>query len=320
MARLWARSTGSHLVMDKAIRSVEQLIGNTPLLRLSKMERAYGLRARLYAKIEGKNAGGSIKDRVARAMLDEAERTGRLQAGGTVIEATSGNTGIGLALVAAARGYKAVIVMPESMSVERRKLLAAYGAEIVLTEAVKGMRGAVEKAEELLKSTPNAIIAGQFENPANPLAHYQTTAPEIYEALDGNVDVFVAGVGTGGTVTGVGRYLKEKNPAAYVCAVEPASSPLLSEGKAGAHAIQGIGANFVPAILDLSVVDEVLTATDEEAFSFMREVSAREGVFVGISSGAALSAAIKLAKREENADKNIVVIFPDEGGRYLSNL
>ncbi len=306
--------------MDKTIRSVEQLIGNTPLLRLSKMERAYGLHARLYAKIEGKNAGGSIKDRVARAMLDEAERTGRLQAGGTVIEATSGNTGIGLALVAAARGYKAVIVMPESMSAERRKLLAAYGAEIVLTEAEKGMRGAVEKAKELLESTPNAIIAGQFENPANPLAHYQTTAPEIYEALDGNLDVFVAGVGTGGTVTGVGRYLKEKNPAIVVCAVEPASSPLLSEGRAGAHAIQGIGANFVPTILDLSVVDEVLTATDEEAFSFMREVSAREGVFVGISSGAALSAAVKLALRQENADKNIVVIFPDEGGRYLSNL
>ena len=306
--------------MNGITASVEELIGNTPLLRLSKTERAYGLRARLYAKIEGKNAGGSIKDRVAKTMIDEAERTGRLQAGGTVIEATSGNTGIGLALVAAARGYKAVIVMPENMSAERRKLLAAYGAKIVLTEAEKGMRGAVEKAEELLKNTPNAIIAGQFENPANPMAHYQTTAPEIYGALNGSVDVFVAGVGTGGTVTGVGRYLKEKNPAIAVCAVEPASSPLLSEGSAGAHAIQGIGANFVPAILDMSVVDEVLTATDEEAFAFMREVSAREGVFVGISSGAALSAAVKLAKRDENAGKNIVVIFPDEGGRYLSNL
>ncbi|MBQ8684991.1 MAG: cysteine synthase A [Clostridia bacterium] len=304
----------------KVYASVENAIGNTPLVRLKKTEKAHALKGRLYAKLEGTNAGGSIKDRVAKYMLDEAEKSGALQKGGTVIEPTSGNTGVGLALVAAARGYQAVIVMPDGMSVERRKLIAAYGAKIVLTDGEKGMQGAVDKADELLTQTPNAIIAGQFENPANPKAHYETTAPEIYQALEGKVDAFVAGVGTGGTLTGVGRYLKEKAPRSKVYAVEPAASPLLSGGKAGPHAIQGIGANFIPKVLDRSVYDEVLTVTDEDALSAMRALGKTEGIFAGVSSGAALAAAIELAKRNEYEGKNIVVVLPDDGGRYLSIL
>lgn len=298
----------------------EKLIGNTPLVRLKNIEKKYNLCAKIYAKVEGVSVGGSIKDRVARAIIDDAEQSGRLKKGGVVIEATSGNTGVGLALVCAVRGYKAIIVMPETMSVERRKLIASYGAEIVLTAGEKGMQGAVEKAEELHKNTPNSIIAGQFENPANPQAHYKTTAPEIWNALNGEVDMFVAGVGTGGTVTGVGKYLKEKNPAVEIIAVEPASSPLLSKGKAGAHGIQGIGANFIPKTLDTSIYSKIITATDEDAFALAREVCAVEGLFVGISSGASLYGALEEAKNERNAGKNIVVIFADNGDRYLSIL
>lgn len=293
-------------------------IGNTPLVRLEKIEKKFGLKAKLFAKVESLNAGGSIKDRVAKAIIDDAEASGRLQKGGTVIEATSGNTGIGLALVCATRGYKAVIVMPETMSVERRKLIGAYGAQIVLTDGKKGMQGAVEKAEELLNATPNAIIAGQFENPANPKAHYQTTAPEIYGALDGKIDAFVAGVGTGGTITGVGRYLKERSEKTRVIAVEPASSPLLSKGVAGAHGIQGIGANFLPKTLDTAVYDEVIAVTDEEAYATARALCQAEGLFVGISSGAAVFGAIEIAKRAEYAGKTVVTILPDSGDRYLS--
>lgn len=298
--------------------NVEMLIGNTPLLRLKKTETLHKASAAIYAKAEFLNPAGSIKDRVAKAIVDEAERSGRLKKGGTIIEATSGNTGIGLALIAAARGYKAIIVMPETMSLERRKLIKAYGAEIVLTAGANGMQGAVERAEEILKNTPNAMIAGQFENSANPKAHYQTTAPEIYKALDGNVDIFVAGVGTGGTLTGVGRYLKEKNKNAEIVAIEPASSPLLSQGKAGAHGIQGIGANFLPKILDKNVYDEVLAVTDGEAYERARMLCETEGLFVGISAGANVAAAIELAKRPENAGKNIVTVLPDGGDRYLS--
>ena len=300
------------------MENVEKLIGNTPLLRLKQTETLQNASAAIYAKAEFFNPAGSIKDRVAKAIVDEAEQSGRLKKGGTIIEATSGNTGIGLALIAATRGYKAVIVMPETMSKERRKLIKAYGAEIVLTAGEKGMQGAVEKAEEILKNTPNAIIAGQFENPANPKAHYQTTAPEIYETLQGNVDIFVAGVGTGGTLTGVGKYLKERKQNVQVVAIEPASSPLLSQGKAGAHGIQGIGANFVPTILDKTLYDEVLTITDEEAYEAARTLCETEGLFVGISAGANVAAAIQLAKRPENAGKNIVTVLPDGGGRYLS--
>ncbi len=296
----------------------EDRIGNTPLLRLNKIEKELGLNARLFAKLESANPAGSIKDRVAKAMLDDAEASGRLKSGGAVIEATSGNTGIGLALVAAARGYRAIIVMPETMSVERQKLLRAYGAEVVLTDGIKGMQGAVEKAEQLLKELPNAIIAGQFDNPANPKAHYQTTGPEIYAQTDGKTDVFVAGVGTGGTVSGVGRFLKEKLPFVKVVAVEPQSSPLLSQGRAGAHKIQGIGANFVPKNFDRSVCDEIVTVLDESAYEYARMAARVEGVLVGISSGAALAAAVEQAKNPENAGKNIVTIFPDDGGRYLS--
>ena len=302
------------------MKQIEQLIGNTPLVRLEKIERAYGLKARLYAKVESLNAGGSVKDRVAKAMIDDAEKSGRLQTGGTVIEPTSGNTGIGLALVARSRGYKAVIVMPETMSVERQKLIKAYGGEVVLTDGKKGMQGAVEKAQELLEQTPNAMIAGQFDNPANPMAHYTSTAPEIYDELFGKVDVFVAGVGTGGTLTGVGRYLKEKNKNIRVCAVEPKSSPLLSKGYAGAHGLQGIGANFVPKNFDRSVCDEIICVADETAIEKAKELSKKEGLFVGISSGAALAGALELAQRAENADKNIVLILPDHGDRYLSVL
>ena len=300
--------------------NAEKLIGNTPLVRLTKIEKIYALQAELYAKVESVSVGGSIKDRVAKAIIDAAEKDGSLKSGGTVIEATSGNTGVGLALVCAARGYKAVIVMPETMSIERRKLIAAYGAQIVLTEGSKGMQGAVDKAEELCKTTPNAIIAGQFENPANPKAHYQSTAPEIYEALQGEVDIFVAGVGTGGTITGVGKYLKERIEKVQIVAVEPEKSPLLSKGKAGAHGLQGIGANFIPKTLDRTIYDEIITVSDEDAYALAKSVSKEEGLFVGISSGAALTAAIEVAKRQENAGKKIVVVFPDNGDRYLSLL
>ncbi|MBQ8308382.1 MAG: cysteine synthase A [Clostridia bacterium] len=302
------------------MRNVEDLIGNTPLVELKKTQEKYALKGKIFAKVEFYNPAGSIKDRVAKAIVEDAERTGKLKVGGTIIEATSGNTGIGLALVAAARGYQAVIVMPDNMSVERQKLIKAYGAKIVLTEGSKGMQGAVDKAEELLKNTPNAIVAGQFENPANPAAHYETTAPEIYAQTEGKTDIFVCGVGTGGTITGVGKYLKEKNAQTRVVAVEPSNSPLLSKGVAGKHGIQGIGANFLPKTLDRGIYDEVIAVSDEDAFLWAREASKTEGLFVGISSGAALAAAIELAKREENADKNIVVIFPDGGGRYLSIL
>ncbi len=296
----------------------ERLIGNTPLVRLEKIERQFSLTAKLYAKAENFNAGGSIKDRVALAIVNEAERSGRLKKGGTVIEATSGNTGVGLALVAASRGYKAVIVMPETMTVERRKLISAYGAEIVLTDGNKGMQGAVEKAEELLKNTENAIIAGQFINPVCVTAHYESTAPEIYEALQGAVDIFTAGVGTGGTLTGVGKYLKEKDPQTRVVAVEPQSSPLLSAGRAGAHGIQGIGANFIPQILDRNIYDEVLTVSDKDAVETAKLIAREEGLFVGISAGANVFSAIRLAQRKENAGKTIVTVLPDSGDRYLS--
>ncbi len=302
----------------KNVKNIENCIGNTPTLRLENICRRLGLGADIYAKLENLNAGGSIKDRVAKAMIDDAEASGRLQTGGTVIEPTSGNTGVGLALVCAARGYKAVIVMPETMSVERQKLIRAYGADVVLTEGKKGMQGAVEKANEILQSTPNAVIAGQFENPANPMAHYQTTAPELYAAMNGDVDIFVAGVGTGGTITGVGRYLKEKNAAVKIVAVEPAASPLLSKGVSGKHGLQGIGANFVPKILDTGIYDEVLTVTDEEAFATARLLCEWEGVFVGISAGAAVAACIALAKRSENRGKKIATVLPDSGDRYLS--
>lgn len=301
-----------------ALNGVESLIGNTPLVALEKTKKALNVSANLFAKLEFYNPAGSSKDRVAKSMLDEAERMGELKTGGTVIEATSGNTGIGLALVAAARGYKAVIVMPETMSVERQKLIKAYGAEVVLTAGEKGMQGAVDYAETLHKTTPNSIIAGQFDNPANPLAHYRTTGPEIDVQTDGKTDIFVAGIGTGGTLTGVGRYLKEKYKNVRVVGVEPASSPLLTKGIAGKHGIQGIGANFVPKNYDPTICDEILTVSDEAALKTARELSRQEGLFVGISSGAAAWAAIELAKRPENAGKNIVVLLPDGGGRYLS--
>ena len=300
--------------------NAENLIGNTPLVRLQKIEQKYNLCARLYAKVEGVSASGSVKDRVAKAIIDDAERSGRLQKGGTVIEATSGNTGVGLALVCGVRGYKAVIVMPETMSMERRKLIASYGAEVVLTAGDKGMQGAVDKAEEIYKSTPNSIIAGQFENPANPKAHYQSTGPEIFNALNGKVDAFVAGVGTGGTISGVGKYLKEQNPATQIVAIEPKKSPLLSTGVAGAHGIQGIGANFIPKTLDRTIYDKIVTVTDESAVALAKEVCQEEGLFVGISSGASLFGGIEIAKLQESAGKNIVVLFADHGDRYLSIL
>ena len=302
------------------MNGVEKLIGNTPLVELKKIRKKYALCGKIFAKIESYNPAGSIKDRVAKAIVDDAEKTGRLKTGGTVIEATSGNTGIGLALVAASRGYKAVIVMPDSMSVERQKLIKAYGAEVVLTSGELGMQGAVEKAQALQRETPNSILAGQFENPANAMAHYQTTGREIHAQTVGKTDIFVAGVGTGGTITGAGRFLKEQNPSTRVVAVEPQSSPLLSKGVAGKHAIQGIGANFLPAVLDTGIYDEIIAVSDEDAYRFAKEASVAEGLFVGISSGAALAAAIQLASRVENANKNIVVIFPDGGERYLSVL
>jgi len=304
--------------MEKIYTSVEQLVGNTPLLELVRIERELGLKARVLAKLEYLNPAGSVKDRVGLAMISDAEEQGRLKPGGTIIEPTSGNTGIGLAAVAAARGYRTVIVMPDSMSMERRVLMSAYGAELVLTEGARGMSGAIEKAEELAKTIPNSIIAGQFENPANPAAHYKTTGPEIWRDTDGLVDVFVAGVGTGGTITGTARYLKEQNGAVRVVAVEPADSPLLGGGKAGPHGIQGIGANFVPAVLDTEIYDEIIPVTTGDAYAAGRLMGRREGVLVGISSGAALWAAIEVAKRPENEGKTIVVLLPDTGDRYLS--
>ena len=302
------------------MKRVEERIGNTPLSELVKTERQKQLKAKIFAKLERENPGGSIKDRVAKAILDDAERTGRLRPGGTVIEATSGNTGIGLALVCKARGYKAVIVMSETMSVERQQLIKSYGAEILLTAGAKGMQGAVEKAEALQKSIPNSVIADQFNNPVCATVHYRTTAAEIDRQTDGKADIFVICVGTGGTLTGIGRYWKEKNPQVQVIAVEPASSPLLSKGIAGAHKIQGIGANFVPTVLDRKVYDEVVTVTDDEAMEATRYLQKEEGMYVGISSGAAYAAAVKVAQRAENEGKRIVTVFPDDGGRYESVL
>ncbi len=304
--------------MSKVYTSMDQLIGGTPLLELTHIEAEEGLAARLLAKLEYLNPAGSVKDRVAKAMLDDAERTGRLKPGGTVIEPTSGNTGIGLAAVAAARGYRVIIVMPETMSVERRNLMKAYGAELVLSEGAKGMKGAIERANALQREIPGALIAGQFVNPANPAAHYGTTGPEIWRDTDGQVDLFVAGVGTGGTVTGVGRYLKEQNPNVRVVAVEPAGSQVLGRGTPGPHKIQGIGAGFVPDVLDTDVYDEIVPVGNEEAFAAAKRRGRREGVLVGISSGAALHAAIALAKREENRGKTVVVLLPDGGDRYFS--
>lgn len=304
--------------MGKIYPSVDRLIGNTPLVRLSHIERELGLGFTLLGKLECMNPAGSVKDRVARAMLDDAEARGLLTPGTVIIEPTSGNTGIGLASVAAARGYRLIIVMPDTMSVERRQILCALGAELVLTEGARGMAGAIARAEELSKEIPGSFIAGQFVNPANPAAHYRTTAPEIWEDTDGKVDIFVAGVGTGGTVTGVGRYLKEKNPAVRIVAVEPAGSPVLSGGQAGPHKIQGIGAGFVPAVLDTSVYDEVVRIENEDAFRFGRLMGRREGILVGISSGAALAAAVEVGGRPENAGKTVVALLPDTGDRYLS--
>ena len=304
--------------MSKFYTSADQLIGKTPLLELTHIEKKYGLKAKVLAKLEYFNPAGSVKDRVARAMIDDAEKSGKLTPDSVIIEPTSGNTGIGLAAVAAARGYRIIIVMPETMSVERRQLMKAYGAELVLTEGAKGMKGAIAKAEELSKEIPNSFVAGQFVNPANPKVHFETTGPEIFEDTDGEVDIFVAGVGTGGTVTGVGKYLKSKKPQVKVVAVEPASSAVLSGKPSGAHKIQGIGAGFVPEVLDTEIYDEILPVENEDAFAFGREMGKTEGVLVGISSGAALYAAVELAKREENAGKTIVVLLPDTGDRYLS--
>ena len=302
--------------MSKIYSSADQLIGHTPLLELTHIEE--GLGARILAKLEYFNPAGSVKDRVAKAMLDDAEQSGKLKKGSVIIEPTSGNTGIGLASVAAARGYRIIIVMPETMSVERRQIMKAYGAELVLTEGAKGMKGAIEKAEELAKEIPNSFIPGQFVNPANPAAHKATTGPEIWEDTDGKVDIFVAGVGTGGTVTGVGEYLRTKNPNVKIVAVEPASSPVLSKGTAGAHKIQGIGAGFIPETLNTKVYDEVIAVENEAAFEAGREIGKKEGVLVGISSGAAIWAAKELAKRPENKGKTIVALLPDTGDRYLS--
>ena len=282
------------------------------------MEEIHNLDAKVLAKVEFLNPGGSAKDRVAKKMVEDAEAKGLLKAGATIIEPTSGNTGIGLAVMAAARGYRAIIVMPDSMSMERRLLMSAFGAELVLTEGAKGMAGAIAKAEELAKEIPGAFIPGQFDNPANPQAHYETTGPEIYEDTDGKVDIFVAGIGTGGTITGVGRYLREKNPDVQIIGVEPASSPLLTEGRAGSHGLQGIGANFVPSILDTKLYNEIITVTEEAAYAAGREVAQKEGLLVGISAGAAIHAALEVAKRPENKGKNIVVLLPDTGDRYLS--
>lgn len=304
--------------MGKIYTCAQEMIGRTPLMEVLQIEKTEKLCARLLVKLEGFNPGGSAKDRVGAAMIDDAEKRGILRPDSVIIEPTSGNTGIGLACAAAAKGYRVIIVMPDSMSVERRQLLTAYGAELVLTPGSLGMAGAIEKANELAANMPGSFIPGQFENPANALAHYRTTGPEIYEDTDGKVDIFVAGVGTGGTVTGVGKYLKEKNPGVRIVAVEPAGSPLLSGGKAGPHGLQGIGANFVPAVLDRAVIDEIITVTEEEAYEAGRMLGKREGILVGISSGACLHAAIRLARQEENRGKTIVALMPDAGDRYLS--
>ena len=304
--------------MSKIYTSADQLIGHTPLLELTHIEAAEGLEAKLLAKLEYFNPAGSVKDRIAKAMLDDAEAAGKLNKDTTIIEPTSGNTGIGLASVAAARGYKIIIVMPETMSVERRQLMKAYGAELVLSEGAKGMKGAIAKADELAKEIPNSFIPGQFVNPANPQAHIETTGPEIWDDTDGKVDIFVAGVGTGGTVTGVGEFLKEQNPEIQVVAVEPATSPVLSKGQAGPHKIQGIGAGFVPDVLDTQVYDEIIPVENDDAFATGRAVGHKEGVLVGISSGAAVWAALQLAKRPENEGKTIVALLADTGERYLS--
>ena len=304
--------------MANIYTSADQLIGKTPLLELTQIEKSEGLNAKILAKLEYFNPAGSVKDRIAKAMIDDAEAKGILKTGSTIIEPTSGNTGIGLASVSAARGYRIIIVMPETMSVERRQLMKAYGAELVLTEGAKGMKGAIAKAEELAKEIPGSFIPGQFVNPANPEVHERTTGPEIWEDTDGKVDIFVAGVGTGGTITGTGRYLKKQNPNVKVVAVEPASSPVLSQGKAGSHKIQGIGAGFVPDVLDTKVYDEIIAVESDDAFAAGKLVGKKEGVLVGISSGAAIWAAIELAKRPENAGKTIVALLPDTGDRYLS--
>lgn len=304
--------------MANIYTSAEQLVGKTPLLELTHIEKEFNLQAKIFAKLEYLNPAGSVKDRVAKAMIEKAEQSGALKEGSVIIEPTSGNTGIGLASVATAKGYRIIIVMPETMSVERRKLIKAYGAELVLSDGTKGMKGAIAKAEELALEIPNSFIAGQFVNAENPKAHFETTGPEIYEDTDGNVDIFVAGVGTGGTITGTGRYLKSQNPNIKVVAVEPAASPVLSEGVAGPHKIQGIGAGFVPEILDTTIYDEIIKVENEDAFKMGRLIGNKEGVLVGISSGAALYGAIQIAKREENKGKNIVVILPDSGDRYLS--
>ena len=304
--------------MSRIYTSADQLIGRTPLLELTRIERKYALSARLLAKLEYFNPAGSVKDRVARAMIDDAEARGILKEGSVIIEPTSGNTGIGLAAVAAARGYRIIIVMPETMSIERRQLMKAYGAELVLTEGARGMKGAIERADALAREIPGGFVAGQFVNPANPQAHFDTTGPEIYEDTDGSVDIFVAGVGTGGTITGVGRYLKARNPAVRIVAVEPKSSAVLSTGIAGPHKIQGIGAGFVPEVLDTGIYDEIIAVSNEDAFAAGREIGRSEGVLVGISSGAAVWAAVELGRRPQNAGKTIVALLPDTGDRYLS--
>lgn len=302
----------------KIYSDISKTVGRTPLVRFKSIEKAFGLEAKIYAKVEALNPAGSAKDRVALFMINDAEETGLIQPGATIIEPTSGNTGIGLAAIGLSRGYKVILTMPETMSIERVNLLKAYGAQVVLTEGAKGMQGAVDKAEELAAKTENSFIPGQFSNPANPEAHYTTTGPEIYEALDGDPDVFVAGVGTGGTITGVGHYLKEKNPDIHIVAIEPYSSPLLSEGKAGPHGLQGIGANFVPSILDTKIYDEIITVKEEDAYEKGRMAASLEGFLVGITSGAALHGAVTLALRPENKGMNIVVLLPDTGDRYLS--
>ncbi len=303
----------------KIYEQITDLIGNTPLVRLKKTEKEYNLSSKLIAKVEFFNPAGSVKDRVAKSMLDDAEKRGLIKEGATIIEPTSGNTGIGLAAIAASRGYKIILTMPDTMSIERRNLLKAYGAELVLTDGAKGMKGAIEKAEELHKEIENSIIPGQFVNPANPKMHYETTGPEIWDDTDGQVDIFVAGVGTGGTISGVGKFLKEKNSEIKIIAVEPASSPVLSEGKSGSHKIQGIGAGFIPDTLNTEIYDEIITVKNEDAFETGRFLARKEATLVGISAGAATWAAIQIAKREENKDKNIVVLLPDTGERYLSS-
>jgi len=304
--------------MSKIYTSVTEMVGNTPLLEVGNLARKHGLKARILVKLESKNPGGSVKCRIAQNMIETAEREGKLKEGSVIIEPTSGNTGIGLAFIAAAKGYRIILTMPETMSIERRKLLAAYGAELVLTEGPKGMKGAIAKAEELVRETPNAFMPSQFDNPANPQIHFLTTGPEIYNDTDGKVDIFVAGIGTGGTITGVGEYLKSKDKNVKIVAVEPKDSPMLSEGKAGPHKIQGIGAGFVPSILNTSIYDEVVTVETEEAFAASRDLARTEGVLAGISSGAALHVALNLARLDENAGKTIVVLLPDSGERYLS--